>query len=281
MTVRKAEAQWTGSLREGRGEIALESGAFRGPYTFKARFEDGKETNPEELLGAAHAACFTMALTALLARQQLAPTKIHTTASVHIEQVAGGFSIPRIDLRTRATIPGHRRREVRGPRGRCETELPRLEGAGRSRNFARRETRMTASILYGNRESGHCYKVKLALVFAELLHEYREVDLDVPFAERHEDFRAVSRFGEVPVFVDGNMALAQSNAILLYIAERSGKLGGELPQEQLTEWLFWEANRIGFSIPNLRAARTYAGRPIARGPGHLARGACRAAISTG
>jgi len=106
MTVRKAEAQWTGSLREGRGEIALESGAFRGPYTFKARFEEGKETNPEELLGAAHAACFTMALTALLARQQLTPTKIHTTASVHIEQVPGGFSIPRIDLQTRATIPG-------------------------------------------------------------------------------------------------------------------------------------------------------------------------------
>ena len=106
MTVRKADAEWTGSLREGRGELVLESGAFRGPYTFKSRFEDGKETNPEELLGAAHAACFTMALTALLARQQLAPTKIHTTASVHIEQVPGGFSIPRIDLQTRATIPG-------------------------------------------------------------------------------------------------------------------------------------------------------------------------------
>ena len=59
MTIRKAEAEWTGSLREGRGELALESGAFRGPYTFKARFEDGKETNPEELLGAAHAGCFT------------------------------------------------------------------------------------------------------------------------------------------------------------------------------------------------------------------------------
>ena len=106
MTVRKAEAEWTGSLREGRGELALESGAFRGPYTFKSRFEDGKETNPEELLGAAHAGCFTMALTALLARQHLAPTRIHTTASVHLEQVAGGFSIPRIELKTRATIPG-------------------------------------------------------------------------------------------------------------------------------------------------------------------------------
>ena len=106
MTVRKAEASWTGSLREGRGELALESGAFRGPYTFKARFEDGKETNPEELLGAAHAGCFTMALTALLARQQLAPSKIHTTAAVHIEQSPTGFTIPRIELRTRATIPG-------------------------------------------------------------------------------------------------------------------------------------------------------------------------------
>jgi lipoyl-dependent peroxiredoxin len=106
MTIRKAEAEWTGSLREGKGELALESGAFRGPYSFKARFEDGKETNPEELLGAAHAGCFTMALTALLARQQLAPAKIHTTASVHLEQEPGGFTIPRIELRTRATIPG-------------------------------------------------------------------------------------------------------------------------------------------------------------------------------
>ena len=106
MTVRKADAVWKGSLREGAGEIALESGAFRGPYTFRARFEDGKETNPEELLGAAHAGCFTMALTALLAREKLAPTEIRTTASVHLEQVTGGFSIPRIDLYTRARIPG-------------------------------------------------------------------------------------------------------------------------------------------------------------------------------
>lgn len=106
MTVRKADAVWKGSLREGAGEIALESGAFRGPYTFKARFEDGKETNPEELLGAAHAGCFTMALTALLAREKLAPTEIRTTAAVHLEPVTGGFSIPKIELHTRARIPG-------------------------------------------------------------------------------------------------------------------------------------------------------------------------------
>ncbi len=106
MAVRTATAEWTGSLREGRGELALESGAFRGPYSFKSRFEGGKETNPEELIGAAHAGCFTMALTALLARQQITPTRIHTTASVHIEQGAGGFTIPRIELKTRASIPG-------------------------------------------------------------------------------------------------------------------------------------------------------------------------------
>jgi osmotically inducible protein OsmC len=106
MTIRKAQATWSGSLREGAGEVALESGAFRGPYTFKARFEQGAETNPEELLGAAHAGCFTMALTALLARERLAPERIHTTASVHLEQGGGGFVIPRIELTTRASIPG-------------------------------------------------------------------------------------------------------------------------------------------------------------------------------
>ena len=106
MPVRKADAEWTGSLREGKGELALESGAFRGPYSFKSRFEDGRETNPEELLGAAHAGCFTMALTASLARQQLTPTRIHTTAAVHIEQAAGGFAITLVELRTRARIPG-------------------------------------------------------------------------------------------------------------------------------------------------------------------------------
>jgi len=106
MTIRKAEAAWAGSLREGSGELALESGAFRGPYTFKARFEQGKETNPEELLGAAHAGCFTMALTALLSRENLPPAHIHTTAAVHLEQRAGGFAIPRIELATRAKVPG-------------------------------------------------------------------------------------------------------------------------------------------------------------------------------
>lgn len=106
MAIRKAEASWRGSLREGAGELAVESGAFRGPYTFKSRFEQGKETNPEELIAAAHAGCLTMALTALLAREKIAPTEIRTTAAVHLVQDAGGFSIPKIDLVMRARIPG-------------------------------------------------------------------------------------------------------------------------------------------------------------------------------
>jgi osmotically inducible protein OsmC len=106
MAIRKADAVWQGSLREGAGELAVESGAFRGPYTFKSRFEQGKETNPEELIAAAHAGCFTMALTALLAREKIAPTEIRTSAAVHIVQGEGGFVIPRIELVTRAVIPG-------------------------------------------------------------------------------------------------------------------------------------------------------------------------------
>ena len=106
MTVRKADAQWTGSLREGRGEIALESGAFRGPYTFKARFEDGKETNPEELLGAAHAACFTMALSLILGEAKLTATQMDTAARVTLEQVEGGWAINAVQLTLRAKVPG-------------------------------------------------------------------------------------------------------------------------------------------------------------------------------
>jgi osmotically inducible protein OsmC len=106
MAIRNAEAVWSGSLREGAGELALESGAFRGPYTFQARFEQGKETNPEELLGAAHAGCFTMALVAALGREKIVPREIRTTASVHLEPGAAGFSIPKIELKTRANVPG-------------------------------------------------------------------------------------------------------------------------------------------------------------------------------
>ena len=107
MPTRKAEAQWEGNLAEGGGRLKLGSGAFEGPYTFKSRFEEGESaTNPEELIGAAHAGCFTMALTAGLSRAGHKPTRIHTTAKVKLEKVGEAFSITKIDLETDAEIPG-------------------------------------------------------------------------------------------------------------------------------------------------------------------------------
>ena len=107
MPTRKAEAQWEGNLTEGGGRLKLGSGAFEGPYSFKSRFEEGESaTNPEELIGAAHAGCFTMALTAALSRAGHKPTRIHTTAQVKLEKVGDAFSITKIDLETDAEIPG-------------------------------------------------------------------------------------------------------------------------------------------------------------------------------
>jgi osmotically inducible protein OsmC len=107
MPSRKADAQWEGNLTEGSGRLKLGSGAFDGPYSFKSRFEEGQSaTNPEELIGAAHAGCFTMALTAQLTRAGQPPTRIHTTAQVKLEKVGESFSITRIDLETEAEVPG-------------------------------------------------------------------------------------------------------------------------------------------------------------------------------
>lgn len=107
MPSRKAEAEWKGNLAAGGGELKLGSGAWSGPYTFKSRFEEGESaTNPEELLGAAHAGCFTMALTAQLSRAQITPTRIHTTATVKLEKVGDAFSITSINLETEAEVPG-------------------------------------------------------------------------------------------------------------------------------------------------------------------------------
>jgi len=107
MPTRKAEAEWKGNLAEGNGTLKVGSGAFEGSYSFKSRFEDGQSaTNPEELLGAAHAGCFTMALAAQLSREQFTPTRIHTEAKVRLEKVGEAFFITRIDLETEAQVPG-------------------------------------------------------------------------------------------------------------------------------------------------------------------------------
>jgi osmotically inducible protein OsmC len=107
MPVRKAEAEWKGTLAEGSGRLKVGSGAFDGPYSFKSRFEEGQTaTNPEELIGAAHAGCFTMALTAQLSRARITPTRIHTSAKVSLDKVGDAFAITRIELETEAEIPG-------------------------------------------------------------------------------------------------------------------------------------------------------------------------------
>jgi lipoyl-dependent peroxiredoxin len=107
MPTQKAEAEWKGDLQQGSGRLKLGSGAFEGPYSFKSRFEEGQSaTNPEELIGAAHAGCFTMALALALTRAKTPPTRLHTAAQVKLEQKDGGFSITRIDLTTEAEIPG-------------------------------------------------------------------------------------------------------------------------------------------------------------------------------
>jgi osmotically inducible protein OsmC len=105
MPVRKAEAEWKGTLREGSGTVKAESGMISGSYSFGSRFENAKGTNPEELIAAAHAGCFSMALAAGLTRAGFPPRRVHTTASVHIDKVGEGFEITKIELETEAEVP--------------------------------------------------------------------------------------------------------------------------------------------------------------------------------
>jgi lipoyl-dependent peroxiredoxin len=106
MAARTSEAEWKGSLREGKGTVKLGSGAYEGQYSFSSRFENGTGTNPEELIAAAHAGCFSMALSAGLGKGGHTPTSIHTTATVHLEKVGEGFGITRIELNTEGQVPG-------------------------------------------------------------------------------------------------------------------------------------------------------------------------------
>jgi osmotically inducible protein OsmC len=106
MPERKAEAQWEGSLQDGKGTMRFGSGAFEGAYSFSSRFEDGSGTNPEELIAAAHAGCFSMALSGALGRAGHPPERVSTTANVHLERQEAGFRITRIDLVTEASVPG-------------------------------------------------------------------------------------------------------------------------------------------------------------------------------
>ena len=112
MLVRKSDAAWEGTLKQGRGTVTLGSGTFTGNYSFTSRFEDGRRaTNPEELVAAAHAACFSMALAYALETAGHPATRVATTAAVSLEKVGDGFEIPRIALETEAEVPDIDQRE--------------------------------------------------------------------------------------------------------------------------------------------------------------------------
>ena len=103
MAVRKASAVWNGTLREGAGTMKLGSGAYEGPFTYASRFEEGPGTNPEDLIGAAHAGCFSMFLSALLTKAGFTPTNIATTATVTL---GAGPAITDIELNSQVAVPG-------------------------------------------------------------------------------------------------------------------------------------------------------------------------------
>jgi len=106
MPTRSAHAEWNGSISEGSGKMAFGSGAFEGPYSFKSRMEEGPGTNPEELIGAAHAGCFSMALSVVLGAEGHEPESIKTDAEVRFEKEGEGWAIKGVALTTRARVPG-------------------------------------------------------------------------------------------------------------------------------------------------------------------------------
>lgn len=104
---RTASAHWQGGLKDGKGTVSTESGVLdQQQYSFGTRFEDGKGTNPEELIGAAHAGCFSMALSMVLGEHDMVADRIDTKATVHLEEKDGGFAVPKVHLELRASIPG-------------------------------------------------------------------------------------------------------------------------------------------------------------------------------
>ena len=106
MPARKADARWDGTLQDGKGTMRLGGGAWEGPYSFSSRFEDGSGTNPEELIAAAHAGCYSMALSGTLGRNGHEPRSINTTATVTMEKKDDGFAITGVHLDLTAKVPG-------------------------------------------------------------------------------------------------------------------------------------------------------------------------------
>ena len=106
MPIRSSSARWQGTLTEGSGTIRTGKGGFEGNYSFKSRFEEGEGTNPEELIGAAHAGCFSMAFAKALSDAGFPPTSVETTANVHLDKTDAGMTVTRIDLNSVVVAPG-------------------------------------------------------------------------------------------------------------------------------------------------------------------------------
>jgi osmotically inducible protein OsmC len=122
---RRGSAAWKGGLKDGKGSISTESGALQAyPYGFASRFEGQRGTNPEELLGAAHAGCFTMALSLILGEAKLVADQMDTSAEVTLEQVEGGFAITAVHLTLKARIPGATQAQFEELAGKAKAGCP-------------------------------------------------------------------------------------------------------------------------------------------------------------
>ncbi|MCK5832891.1 OsmC family protein [bacterium] len=139
--IRSSNAVWKGSLRDGKGEVSLGSGAFKGAYSFKTRFEDSPGTNPEELIAAAHAGCYAMALSAMLGESGFNPDSLEVVARVHLEKGESGFSITKIDIILDARIPGIEEAEF------IETAERAKKGCPVSRALAAVPIKLTATLI--------------------------------------------------------------------------------------------------------------------------------------
>ncbi len=106
MSGRIGSAEWKGNLKEGAGNLTVGESTFSGPYSFNSRFEEGAGTNPEELIAAAHASCYAMALSNILAQHEHEPTRVSATARVYLRQVDGHPTIAKIELETEGEVPG-------------------------------------------------------------------------------------------------------------------------------------------------------------------------------
>jgi osmotically inducible protein OsmC len=124
MAERKATATWQGSLQDGKGTMALGTGAWEGPFSFRSRFEEGEGSNPEELIAAAHAGCFSMAFSAELGKDGITPESVETTANVSLRNIDGAPTIARIGLTTTVTAPGGDDGQIREAADRAKAGCP-------------------------------------------------------------------------------------------------------------------------------------------------------------